>query len=190
MLRSHYANKLRRFYANKLRNSLRRLRNSITQIRLRNSPKCHYADYANTDFHYAKIQFITQWATCWWLHDKPNGRGCARAAMIGAITQKLRRNYADYAQITQKLRRLRRNYAYITQKLRMLRRNYAEITQKLRRNYAEITQKLRKKNYAKITRVCVICVISKITHTPFCWWVTGHLHWQFRVDALQYCNQH
>ena len=36
------------------------------------------------------------------LHDKPNG--CARAAMIGAITQKLRRNYADYAQITQKLR--------------------------------------------------------------------------------------
>jgi len=100
------------------------------------------------------------------LHDKPNG--CARAAMIGAITQKLRRNYADYAQITQKLRRLRRNYAYITQKLRMLRRNYAEITQKLRRNYAEITQKLRKKNYAKITRVCVICVISKITHTPFC----------------------
>ena len=65
MLRSHYANKLRRFYANKLRNSLRRLRNSITQIRLRNSPKCHYADYANTDFHYAKIQFITQWATCW-----------------------------------------------------------------------------------------------------------------------------
>jgi len=66
MLRSHYANKLRRFYANKLRNSLRRLRNSITQIRLRNSPKCHYADYANTDFHYAKIQFITQWATCWW----------------------------------------------------------------------------------------------------------------------------
>ena len=100
------------------------------------------------------------------LHDKPNG--CARAAMIGAITQKLRRNYADYAQITQKLRRLRRNYAYITQKLRMLRRNYAEITQKLRRNYAEITQKLRKKNYAKITRVCVICVISKITHTPLC----------------------
>ena len=64
MLRSHYANKLRRFYANKLRNSLRRLRNSITQIQLRNSPKCHYADYANTDFHYAKIQFITQWATC------------------------------------------------------------------------------------------------------------------------------
>ena len=76
------------------------------------------------------------------LHDKPNGS--ARAAMIGAITQKLRRNYADYAQITQKLRRLRRNYAYITQKLRMLRRNYAEITQKLRKNYAKkITQKLR-----------------------------------------------
>ena len=38
------------------------------------------------------------------LHDKPNGCGCARAAMIGAITQKLRRNYADYAQITHKLR--------------------------------------------------------------------------------------
>ena len=36
------------------------------------------------------------------LHDKLNG--CARAAMIGGITQILRRNYADYAQITQKLR--------------------------------------------------------------------------------------
>jgi len=78
MLRSHYANKLRRFYANKLRNSLRRLRNSITQIRLRNSPKCHYADYANTDFHYAKIQFITQWATCWCMQPvaKPNRKCC------------------------------------------------------------------------------------------------------------------
>ena len=63
-LRNYITQILRRYYANKLRNSLRRLRNSITQIRLRNSPKCHYADYANTDFHYAKIQFITQWATC------------------------------------------------------------------------------------------------------------------------------
>ena len=59
-----------------------------------------------------------------------------------------------------KIRKIRRNYAYITQKLRMLRRNYAEIMQKVRKNYGKITQK----NYAKITRVCVICVISKITH--------------------------
>ena len=39
------------------------LRNSITQIRLRNSSKRHHADYANTDFNYAEILVITQWAT-------------------------------------------------------------------------------------------------------------------------------
>ena len=57
----------------------------------------------------------------------------------------------------------------ITQKLRKITQNYAQITQKLRRNYAKITQKLHKTNYAKITRVCVICVISKltVTHTHF-----------------------
>ena len=45
--------------------------------------------------------------------------------------------------------KLSRNYA-----------RYAKNMQKLCKNYAKITQK----NYAKITCVCVICVISKITH--------------------------
>ena len=90
---------------------------------------------------------------------------CTNYAQITQITHKLRKYKAE---ITHFMQKLRRNYAEITHKLC---RNYAEIThvkQKLRRNYAEITQKLRKKNYAKITRVCVICVISKITHTPLC----------------------
>ena len=97
------------------------------------------------------------------LHDCDKPNGCARIAMIGGITQKLRRNYADYAEIT---------HAEI---MLLSRRNnacYAEITQKLRRNYAEITPKSRKKNCAKITRHqqsadCVmeelICVMAAIT---------------------------
>ena len=36
----------------------------VTQIRLRNSSKRHYADYANTDFNYVEILVITQWTTC------------------------------------------------------------------------------------------------------------------------------
>ena len=56
MLRNHYANELRRntqIITQIITQITQSLRNSITQIRLRNSSKSHFADYANTDFNYA-----------------------------------------------------------------------------------------------------------------------------------------
>ena len=74
--------------------------------------------------------------------------GPGPVAMIGAITQKLRRLCTNYAEITQITQKLCIHHAEITHVTQKLRRNYAKITQKLRRNYAKITQKKLRKNYA------------------------------------------
>ena len=62
-IRNHYANELRR----------------NTQINYAN----HYADYANTDFNYAEILVITQWATCSVTVIRDSGPDCTTAAAAG-----------------------------------------------------------------------------------------------------------